>query len=250
MRTNCRRLLKGQKSAPVHSQTYTGLHDAIVDRKTWDAVQALLSGNTVARRAPKNLSSPCILTGLVFDETGDRLTPSHAVKAGVHYHYYVSHRLMNALKADDTGRRLPAQELERPILAELVRHLGGDVGLMALLGLRNTPPRVLRAMKVGGRRLADELQSDSTASRRSALQSFVDRIDVHPDHISIAINVQKLSSVLGLPEVETATTISAIHLPLRLKRRGVEAKLVVGGDAEPVSNPDTALIALIAKAHR
>jgi hypothetical protein len=121
---------------------------------------------------------------------------------------------------------------------------------MALLGLRNTPPRVLRAMKVGGRRLADELQSDSTASRRSALQSFVDRIDVHPDHISIAINVQKLSSVLGLPEVETATTISAIHLPLRLKRRGVEAKLVVGGDAEPVSNPDTALIALIAKAHR
>ena len=41
-----------------------------------------------------------------------------------------------------------------------------------------------------------------------------------------------------------------IDLPLRLKRRGVEAKLVVGGDAEPVSNPDTALIALIAKAHR
>ena len=240
---------------PHKGQTYTGLHDAIVDRETWDAVQAILSDNTVARRAPKNLSSPCILTGLVFDETGDRLTPSHAVKAGVHYHYYVSHRLMNALKTDDTGRRLPAQELERPILAELVRRLGDDIGLMTLLGLRNTPPRVLRAMKVGGRRLADSLQSASPESRRSALQSFVDRIDVHPDHISIAIDVRKLSRLLGLPEAgstgtETAPTISVIHLPLRLKRRGVEAKMVVGGDAEPVSKPDAALIALIAKAHR
>ena len=78
---------------------------------------------------------------------------------------------------------------------------------------------------------------------------------MHPDHIGIAINVQKLSCLLGLPEAgstgtETAATVSVIHLPLRLKRRGVEAKLVVGGDAEPVSNPDTALIALIAKAHR
>ena len=76
---------------------------------------------------------------------------------------------------------------------------------------------------------------------------------MHPDHISIAINLHKLSSVLGLPEAGptgTETIVSVIHLPLRLKRRGVEARLVVGGDAEPVSNPDTALIALIAKAHR
>ncbi len=240
---------------PHKGQTYTGLHEAIIDRETWDAVQAILSDNTVARRAPKNLNSPCILTGLVFDETGDRLTPSHAVKAGVRHHYYVSHRLMNALKTDDTGRRLPAQELERPILAELARLLGDDIELMALLGLRNTPPRVLRAMKAGAQRLADDLRSASTASRRSALQLFVDRIDVHPDHVSIAIDVQKLSCSLSLPEAgstgaETAPTISVIHLPLRLKRRGVEAKMVVGGDAEPASNLDTALIALIAKAHR
>ncbi len=78
---------------------------------------------------------------------------------------------------------------------------------------------------------------------------------MHPGHVSIAINVQKLYRLLGLPEVgstgpETAATVSVIHLPLRLKRRGVEARLVVGGDAEPVSKPDTALINLIAKAHR
>jgi DNA invertase Pin-like site-specific DNA recombinase len=234
-------------------QIYAGQHSAIVDRNTWDAVQAVLSDNTVARRAPKNLSSPCILTGLVFDETGDRLTPSHAVKAGVHYHYYVSQRLINALKTDETGRRLPAQQLEQAVLAELVRRLTDDIGLMGLLGLRNTPPHLLQSMSVGGQRLVDDLKSASAASRRAALQSFVDRIDVHPDHMSIGINLQKLSCLLGLREAgptATETTISVIYLPLRLKRRGVEARLVVGGDAEPVSKPDTALIKLIAKAHR
>ncbi len=236
-------------------QTYTGLHDAIVDRQTWDAVQAILSDNTVARRAPKNLSSPCILTGLVFDETGDRLTPSHAVKAGVRYHYYVSHRLMDACKTNDAGRRLPARELEQPILAELVRRLGDDADLMVLLGLEGAPPQVLRTMKVGGQRLADTLQSASTASRRSALQSFVDRIDVHPDHISIEIKVQELASLLDLPGTsaagtETAGTVTVIDLPLRLKRRGVEAKLVVGGDTNSVPKREPALINLIAKAHR
>jgi hypothetical protein len=162
---------------------------------------------------------------------------------------------MNACKTDDTGRRLPAQELERPILAELVRRLGDDVELMALLGLRSTPPQVLRAMKVGGQRLADDLQSASPESRRSALQSFVDRIDVHPDHVSIAINVQKLSSLLGLPETgstgtETAVTVSMIHLPLRLKRRGIEIKLVMDGDFNSTSKPDQRLVELVAKAHR
>ncbi len=73
---------------------------------------------------------------------------------------------MNALKTDDSGRRLPAQELGRPIIAELVRRLSDDVDLMALLDLRNTPPRVLRAMKAGGRHLADTLRSASPSLLR------------------------------------------------------------------------------------
>ena len=234
-------------------QIYSGQHEAIVDRKTWDAVQRVLADNTVPRRAASNLSSPCLLTGLVFDEMGDRLTPSHAVKAGVRYHYYVSHRLMNARKADDTGRRLPAHELERPILAELTRRLGDDRELMALLGIQSAPPHLLRAINVGSRRLVDTLQSASTVSRRSGLQSFVDRIDVRLGHISIAINVQKLSCLLGLPEAgstETTATVAVIDFPRRLKRRGVEARLVVGNDTGPASNPEAALINLIAKAHR
>ena len=41
-----------------------------------------------------------LLTGLLFDETGDRLTPSQAIKDGRRYRYYISQRLMQARKKD------------------------------------------------------------------------------------------------------------------------------------------------------
>ena len=37
---------------------------------------------------------PSLLTGMVFDETGERLTPTYAVKKGTRYRYYVSTSLL------------------------------------------------------------------------------------------------------------------------------------------------------------
>jgi site-specific DNA recombinase len=37
---------------------------------------------------------PSLLTGMVFDEAGERLTPTHAVKKGTRYRYYVSTSLV------------------------------------------------------------------------------------------------------------------------------------------------------------
>ena len=36
-----------------------------------------------------------LLNGLIYDETGDRLGPVHATKAGKRYRYYVSRRLLD-----------------------------------------------------------------------------------------------------------------------------------------------------------
>ena len=59
---------------------HPGLHEAIVDGELWDSTQLLLRSHT-ARRAPrarKSATSP--LTGRLFDDSGQSLTPSHAVK--------------------------------------------------------------------------------------------------------------------------------------------------------------------------
>jgi hypothetical protein len=53
-----------------------------------------------------------------LDESGEGLTPSHAVKGDRRYRYYVSLSLMKGLAARvDGGWRLPAAEIEHSVAA-------------------------------------------------------------------------------------------------------------------------------------
>ena len=62
--------------------SYPGEHSAIVDKPLWDAVQAALADNRVARATGARTKQPSLLTGMVFDEAGERLTPTWSIKKG------------------------------------------------------------------------------------------------------------------------------------------------------------------------
>jgi hypothetical protein len=92
---------------------YPGEHNAIVDEVLWDRVQAVLAENRVARAIGADAKYPSLLAGLVFDDSGERLTPTHAVKKGTRYRYYVSTSLITgAAKDHSQGRRIPAGNLD------------------------------------------------------------------------------------------------------------------------------------------
>jgi DNA invertase Pin-like site-specific DNA recombinase len=75
----------------VHKErSYPGEHTPIIDRELWDVVQARLAGNVAQRNAGGRTAQPSLLAGLLFDGEGSRMTPSHAVKKGTRYRYYVS----------------------------------------------------------------------------------------------------------------------------------------------------------------
>jgi site-specific DNA recombinase len=105
---------------------HRGLHEAMVERELWDGTQLLLRSNAVRRgpRARKSALSP--LTGKLFDESGQSLTPSHAVKGVRRYRYYVSRGLsQGTVDAGGRGWRLPAPEIERTV-ASAARTILGD----------------------------------------------------------------------------------------------------------------------------
>jgi site-specific DNA recombinase len=97
-------------------ETHSGEHASIIDRPTFEAVQAELADNVRARRIRVE-SSPAILMGRIFDDRGNRMTPSHSNKDGVRYRYYVSHVLLQRRKKD-AGHvtRVPATPLEKLVV--------------------------------------------------------------------------------------------------------------------------------------
>ena len=74
-------------------------------------------GARIGRRPPRSMSSP--LAGKLFDEQGDALTPSHAVKGERRYRYYVSRSLMTGTANRSrywlagSGSRIRAQRRQR-----------------------------------------------------------------------------------------------------------------------------------------
>jgi site-specific DNA recombinase len=75
----------------VHKErSYPGEHTPIIDQELWDAVQVQLAGNAAQRKAGGRIAQPSLLAGMLFDGDGNRMTPSHAVKKGTRYRYYVS----------------------------------------------------------------------------------------------------------------------------------------------------------------
>jgi len=111
---------------------YPGQHQPIVERSVWNRTQELLRlhGVRADGKPSGSISSPLI--GKLFDERGERLTPSHAVKGNRRYRYYVSRSLMKgtARKSGQTWR-VPALEIERNLAAAVAKILDERTAIVA-----------------------------------------------------------------------------------------------------------------------
>jgi site-specific DNA recombinase len=102
-----------------------GEQPAIMDRALFDAVQQKLTDQWTTRSRTRNASDH-LLTGLLFDDVGHRMVPTHATKAGVRYRYYVSlPHLHGESKTASVGSvsRVPATDIENIIVKSLNEHL-------------------------------------------------------------------------------------------------------------------------------
>ncbi len=100
--------------------SYPGEHPAIIEQLLWDEVQAVLAKNQIERAIGVRAKHPSLLAGLVFDEKGEQLTPTYAVKKGTRYRYYVSTALLTGVGRNRSGgRRIPAGDLEGLVINRL-----------------------------------------------------------------------------------------------------------------------------------
>ena len=244
----------------VHKEnSYPGEHDAIIDEPLWGEVHRKLTENRVDRANGIDAARPSLLAGLIYDDAGERMIPSHANKKGTRYRYYVSQGLVKGSRRNaPRGRRVPAGDLESLVEDRLRDFLTSETEIFAAIEtlLEDVNDCAEAITRAGD--LALRWPGLAPTERRAILSTLVDRVDLLRETLEIRILPGRLPSILDdgwephdrIDPKENEPTIT-FTIPARLKRTGMETRLLndgAGGGAR--KKPDHSLCRILAQAHQ
>lgn len=220
-------------------KVFDGQHGAIIDPDRWDRIQERLKAGAAKSRARKTAKQTSLLCGKLFDETGDRLTPSHSkTKSGARLRYYVSHRLIKKSgEGNLDGWRLSAQELEIKAADVLRQHICKPSFVGTVL-----PHASVEAIRIA----RDRLTCITSDKKIAPLLNLVERIDIAPGELAVTLWGKKLAEHTKTDEELLEAENLSITAPFQLRKRGVETKLIL---RDVPGGLDETLIRKIAKAH-
>jgi site-specific DNA recombinase len=251
----------------VHKgKAFPGEHAAIVDEELWQRVQSRLEDNRAERREGDKALEPSLLTGIVFDAGSEPMTPTHAVKKGMRYRYYVSRQLITGSARDSSrGQRVPASNLEALVINRLRSFFADPVEILNAIadGQRDAPMQ---------KRLRDAAASLTSRWEHLPIETLYDitrsillRAQVHADRIDLDVGSARLvgrllSEDAGEGIVDRNRTSSAnsdgseetlmrLTIPAGLKRTGKEMKFIVDGVTNSAP-ADTTLIRLLVRGQK
>lgn len=105
------------------NEILSGEQKPILDRKLFDAVQTKLDQQRQATATDRS-NSEALLMGRIFDDRGNRMTPTSKLKKGVRYRYYISTALIQgeSRKAGSMAR-VPALLVEKLVIDAVRKRL-------------------------------------------------------------------------------------------------------------------------------
>jgi site-specific DNA recombinase len=230
-------------------QLYPGLHPALIDAETWAAVRDQVAANAGDHLRKAKAAEPSLLAGLLVDAQGERLTPTHAVKKGRRYRYYVSAALITEAGTEHAqGWRLAAPQIEDAVIRILIDWLAQPAKLLEPAGEVCISSDQVRKMLGRAARLAAALRG-SSPDRAKIVRNLIGRVTV--DEKTIVVKVRRgivLGGNAGALGDQSDGTIE-LSTAIELKRRGVETKLVLPGleDQNHGARCDPALIKALAR---
>ena len=182
-------------------EIFQGEQPVILDRAVFDAVQAKLADQRTNHTAARH-ASQALLTGLIYDERGNRMTPVYAVKNDVRYRYYMSSNLnqgdrQNAAKLN----RVPAIEVETLVVAAVRTHLGhGKI---------------------------DHVQADA-----DMLREHISRLTVTPTQLLVTLRAAPDIDACGETTDPTSIVIPWTKRPSKMPRE-ILRPVTIGSDYDP-----------------
>jgi len=176
-------------------QCHQGEHEAIVPRDLWEKVQKQLQSDNQGGRNGLRTNSPSLLVGLVQDSNGRRFTPSHTVKNGKRYRYYVCQRTNDAPHKSQKALRIAAQELEKLVCLRLQSFLKSPGDLLDALSLASETSVRPQEILETALELSEHCVS-LRAEERSFVRKVIQRVVVHSNKIIVRVSRKRLSTAL------------------------------------------------------
>jgi len=228
-------------------QSYPGDHKPIINRDIWEKVKLQLTSNAQDRRSGASAREPSLLVGLLFDANGKRMTPSHAVKNGKRYRYYLSN---NLITGKGEGIRIAAHEIENPVFNQLRRFLQDEIKLTDMLPLSGKDPAKIREALKKAKAQGEQIIEGTNTEKRLLIQQLIEQIILSEENIRIVVRRSGLALLCGF-EIDASKSEESIVLQVAaaLRRLGKEKKLIIAGQTSS-QKPDPALIKAIVRAHR
>jgi DNA invertase Pin-like site-specific DNA recombinase len=148
---------------------FAGEHDPALDRQTFDRVQEIMKGNAV-KRSKRRTESGALLTGFLYDDRGNRMSPTYAIKKGVRYPFYVSTALLKGRKCQAGSiARVSATEIEKAVL-KLVHKYAKEAGDDSSLPPREMIEHLVHRIVVRSTKLIIELKKTASHDSSSPLE--------------------------------------------------------------------------------
>ena len=229
------------------SVAYPGQHEAIIKRATWQRVQEMLSQKAAHPRGRTTRKSTGLLMGRLFDESGEPLYSCWAKKGQRRYRYLVSKRLVRgSSKPDDRGWRLPAERTERAVVAG-IRRIVSDRGALAstLKACGFAAAELKQAIEAFDAQVKSLEQVETTENT----DTLIERVELRRDGMQITLNLRGLLPADRFPAGGADLRMTRL-VPLQMRRRGVETRLVLPGEALATPRTDPALLRALARGHQ
>jgi site-specific DNA recombinase len=228
-------------------ERHPGQHEAILSRELWEKVQRRLCDQAATRRERPTKAPPSPLAGKLFDEKGEPLYAQGAVKGAQRYRYYVSRGLVRGSVQDDQrGWRIAALELERAVRTATQQILVDRAGIAAAIEEHGIDAGRLPSIFRVAEAWVNSLRSEAEAA--SVLTRLTERVGLKENGIQVSIKL-RIPSDEGCDATPSNELVLARFVPMRMKRRGVEMRLIIDGNTTP-ARVDLPLLSATARAYR
>lgn len=229
---------------------YDGEHQAIIDKQIFEKTQEIMYKNRVDKNCGEKSASNSLLAGKIFDDKGNRMTPSHSNTRKRKYRYYVSLAVTKLKKGKEGSvSKIPAGEIEK-FVTETIKEF-----------LTNTK-KIQKYIKdfdvVKQKEILQAIKIIKDFSEPKLIRAILNKVIISEDSIEITLCGMALTQVLesladktDFPEIkkETDAPITILKKVEITKTSRSGNILIINSGDKPAPLPNPYLINAIVKSH-